>query len=183
MTYDLIEQSIIDRLEPLRSASLLVRTLPDTNAEYGNVRTGQVLLYLDAEQPSPSASMGRFIQQVQQTWVLDIRLRQMRKHNSEAVWAVLKLVRGLLIGFQPNGASSKISLGQLRFVGVQGEANYWTWEQRLNVSALVEEVAEVEQQEVLLRRIDYLFALEYSDGTATDYPVETLTVLSEFYEE
>ncbi|MDX2215518.1 MAG: Gp37 family protein [Oculatellaceae cyanobacterium bins.114] len=97
-----IEQSIIERLAPLRNAGLLVRALPNKSGEVGKIEgNGAITLSWSVDESQPPGSMGFFTQDCLMQWVLDIRIRNLR--DASGAWAIHDAIYGLLIGFQPAG--------------------------------------------------------------------------------
>lgn len=83
-----ISQAIVDRLEPLRSANLVVRRLPTTPREVGQI-TGNGVLTLALDSISTQDGIGRgaavgslgfdsVVQPVVQNWVIEGRVRNLR---------------------------------------------------------------------------------------------------------
>ena len=98
-----IQQSIIDRLSPLRQVGFLVRSLPNKSAEYGEiVGNGVVTVSWSKDDASPPSSVGFFRQQIIQDWILDIRIREL--WGDAGAMLLRDAIYEYLIGFQPDGA-------------------------------------------------------------------------------
>ncbi len=82
------------------------------------------------------------------TWVLDIRLRNLR--DASGAWAIRKAIYNLLIGFQPPGCKKMYAR---KFEFVDRTDAVWVFEASFAVPTVLVEMAEPAAEEVLLKDI------------------------------
>lgn len=159
MNINTIEQGIVDRLSPLRQAGLEVKALPDAIAKLVAPRgNGWVLVMFPEDNIAAPTQRFPLTQEGLLTCRLDIRLQSLRRANNENCWLVLKSVRQLLLGFQPNGARGPMYAAKQE---MQGEnQGYWHWFSSFQIPVLIRaEDPDSNEVDPLLKRITYLFEL------------------------
>lgn len=159
MDINAIEQAIVDRLSPLRQAGLEVKALPDELAQFTAPReNGWVLVRFPEDSFEKPTQRLPLTQQGLLLCNLDVRLRSIRQETNQNCWAVLRLIRKLLVGYQPDGAR-----GPIHVIGEQmqgSDKGYWHWFSNFNVPVLVRaQDDESDSIEPLLSQIVYSFEI------------------------
>ena len=159
--YGALEKELIDRLAPLRTADLLVRSLPDTSGDYLEPRgNGRVVLQIMGDNPTKPLTKAPVTQDNTLDLVLDIRLRQIRgtANDSESCYAVLEYVRSVLVGFQPSNARSPIHAAPKghKFMG-QSEKGYWVWESHYQIPWMLRAATPADSG-ALLKQITFIYS-------------------------
>ncbi|WP_088893202.1 Gp37 family protein [Leptolyngbya ohadii] len=162
-----IEQALIDRLSPLRQAGLLVRALPNQSGETGKIEgNGAITLSWALDEATAPSSMGFFTQDCLMSWVLDIRLRNLREEAG--AWEIRKAIYGLLVGFQPPGCKKMYAR---RFEFVDRTDAVWVFQATFIVPTVLMEVGQPDEELPLLK--DIFLADETVNGVevAETYPL------------
>lgn len=129
-TLSAIEQSIINRLSPLRDAGIQVRTLPSVPGEWGDsAANGIITLAWASDNIAAATSISPLQQRIAQEWVLDIRLRALRDQYGLSV--LRDAIYGYLEGFRPPDAAGKIEFQSFEIQ--EPSKIYWRYEARFTV--------------------------------------------------
>ncbi|HIK42159.1 Gp37 family protein [Thermoleptolyngbya sp. M55_K2018_002] len=144
-----IEQSIINRLSPLRSVSVAVRAVPNRPAELGEITgNGEVLLMCRLGRAEPPSTLGQYNQRVLDEWMLQITLREFR--GERGVQDFVEAIARLLIGYRPDGAG-KMYLSNYEMQGLDPRGN-WRVDMTFIAPRLIVEHGDEEGAIALLRR-------------------------------
>ena len=136
-----LEQSIVDRLAPIRRSGILVRALPDQPSEKGEPVNGEVLVKLARTVGQPPSGLGSGRANAEVECNLFVRLRNLR--NGEAgAWEVLGAITDYLVGFVPTGGASKLWLRTSEMVAF--EHGWWIFDVQLAVPVLMLETTDTE---------------------------------------
>lgn len=129
------EQDILDRLEPLRTAGLLVRSLPNKSSEQGKVvGNGVLTLSWTSDEPSqPQSSLSGSFQDATVNWVIDGRITNLRE--ASGILVVRQAIYDLTIGFRPKNCGP---LYARRFEFVERTELYWRFEYRLACTTVLQ---------------------------------------------
>lgn len=121
-----LEQSIVDRLQPLTDVGVEVVGVPETQAAFDRAVAARVtVMYSGLKLMMPSresASIGVATQDFGVVIGVTIQARTLR--SGTGIYALDEAVRGLLVGYRPERAG-KMLLDGVEFT--QFEQNVWTY--------------------------------------------------------
>lgn len=148
MDIQTIEQSLIDRVSPLRATGIWVRGLPNLASDLGlNTNTGILTIYLDKTDFKSPDSLGLVVQPVLLQFVIELRLIDLREPSG--AYAAIRYICNRLIGFAPPD-SENIYLLSHEFMGEKDKL--WVHQIRLIVPTRLFEIPDIESY-VLLKQI------------------------------
>lgn len=131
--FALIEQTILDRLAPIRDLGLMVRGLPNRSNEYSKQDSprsapgttglhGVITIMWMGDRMGESSSTDQITQRVTSTWRISAHLRNLQ--DQHGAWAVLELIGLLLLGTKPPGCQKlRYATRGREFLG--GENGIW----------------------------------------------------------